>query len=243
MQRALLLLPLIAATLIGGVPTVSSQAETPPAAESLLQEMARAYSTAQSYSDKSMAIYRNRDGSERLRVDFRIWFARPSSFRVDAESKRPGGGVPRREVMWADGAAARTWATDKAVASHPKVRIAGSGMFGTYAYHVPTLLESSYGARRRLHELSSPELVGEETFEGVDCYRVRGEWEGDAYEVWLGKADHLVRKIAATYADHQQEEIHREILVDQPIPKETFRFAPEDEAFPSKKKKMPSPKR
>ena len=101
-------------------------------------------------------------------------------------------------------------------------------MFGTYAYHIPTLLEASYGAGRRLQDLTEPQIVGEEVFENVPCSRVRGYWEGDTYEVWLGKEDHLVHKIVAIYSDHELEEIHRAIALDQPIPKETFRFAPEE---------------
>lgn len=226
-------LSLVAAFLIGGIASARSQAVTLPA-ESLLQDMAAAYAAAKSYSDKSTAIYRNRDGSERLTVNFRIWFARPTSFRVDAESKRAGTEKTRREVLWAEGAGSRTWASDKPVATQAKVKIAGSGLFGTYAYHIPTLLEASYGARRRLHQLSATELLGEETFEGTACYHLRGQWEGDTYEVWLGVTDHLVRRIVAKYADHELEEIHRDIVVDQEIPKATFQFAPENEALPKK---------
>ncbi|MGZ8939149.1 MAG: DUF2092 domain-containing protein [Limisphaerales bacterium] len=233
-QPAPFLSPFLAALLLIGSGDVRSQTAAPPA-EPILQKMAEAYLAAQTYSDKNTAVYRKRDGSEQLKVDFKVWFARPGAFRVDAESRSPGGTAARREVLWADGAVTRTWATGKAVTSRPKVQLAGSGMFGTYAYHVPTLLEPSYGARRRLHELTTATVSGEELFEGVDCYRIRGQWDGDAYEVWVGKTDHLVRRIVATYADHQLEEIHREIVIDAPIPKETFRFAPEDEAVPAKR--------
>ena len=228
------LVPFLGAILIVGDAAGQTPAATPePVA--LLREMEQTYAAAKSYADTSTATYRNRDGTERLTVTFRIWFARPTDFRVDAESKRPGTKVPRREVLWSNGAITRTWATDKAVASLPKVQIAKSGMFGTYAYHIPTLLEASYGAGRRLQDLTEPQVAGEDVFENVPCHRVRGQWEGDAYEVWLGKDDHLVHKIIATYADHELEEIHREIALDQPIPKETFRFAPEAEASPKKR--------
>jgi len=236
-SHTLLRLGAVAAVCFAGV--IGSRAQdSAPKAGTILQQMAAAYSAAQSYSDKSVAKYQDLDGSERLTVNFRIWFARPSSFRVDAESHSPRGGLPRREVIWTDGSAVRTWASDKPVKTQEKVRLAGSGMFGTYAYHVPTLLEGSYGAAQRLHELSSPTLVGEEAVEGIDCHHVRGDWNGDTYDVWIGKADHLVRKIQAKYTDHQLEEIHREIAVDQPITLKEFRFAPEEEVRPAN----PSPK-
>ena len=228
------LVPFLGAILIVGSAAGQAPTATPdPAA--LLREIEQTYAAAKSYADTSTATYRNRDGTERLAVAFRIWFARPTDFRVDAESRRPGTKEPRREVLWSNGAITRTWATDKAVVGLAKVQIAKSGMFGTYAYHIPTLLEASYGSGRRLHELTEPQIAGEDVFENVPCYRVRGKWEGDTYEVWLGKEDHLVHKIVATYADHELEEIHREIVLDQVIPKETFRFAPEAESAPKKR--------
>ncbi len=208
-----------------------------PDAAALLQEMAKTYAAADSYSDVSSAVYRNRDGSERLSVRFRLWFVRPSDFRVDAESKSPDIGTARREVLWTDGSTIRRWASDKPVSTLAKMQLAGSGMFGTYAYHVPTLLQESYGARRRLQELTGAKLVGVETLEGVECYEVSGDWSGDSYRVWIGKEDHLVHKIVATYSDHELEEIHREIVIDQAIDPEIFRFAPEEEAVPKKPKK------
>ena len=207
-----------------------------PTADSILQRMATAYAEAHSYADNSVANYRNTDGSERLHVEFRIWFARPAHFRIDAQSTPPGGGTPRREVMWSDGTTARSWASDKPVTSRPKVKLAGSGMFGTYAYHVPTMIEPNYGGPKRLHEMRSATLAGEENFEGTDCYRITGDWQGGLYELWIGKTDHLIRKLVAKYRDHEMEEIHREIALNTAIPLQVFRFAPEKEAAPPAKK-------
>ena len=230
-----LITALATAGLFAAMPAAQAQSDT-PTAEALLQKMAATYAEAQSYSDHSVANYRNPDGSERLKVEFRTWFARPAHFRIDAQSTRPGGGTPRREVMWSDGTTARSWASDKPVTSRPKVQLAGSGMFGTYAYHVPTLLEASYGGPKRLHEMVSPVLEGEENFEGVDCYRIRGQWQGGEYQLWLGKPDAVVRKLVAKYRDHEMEEIHREVAVNTPLSLEVFRFAPEEEAVPPPKK-------
>ena len=234
---------------MAGVSLVQSHAQTvesgPVSAESLLRQMAAAYARAQTYSDNSAVVYRNPDGTERSRVSFRIWFARPGRFRIDAQSTRADGGASRREVMWADGEKARAWASDKPVVNLDKIQIAGSRMFGTYAYHVPTLLEASYGGSKRIHELSSPELAGEETLDGVECHRIRGQFHGDPYELWLGKSDHLLRKVVATYAGNQMEETHREVTVNAPIPPQMFQFAPENEALavPLKASPTPAPKK
>jgi outer membrane lipoprotein-sorting protein len=226
----------VAVIAVAGVYSSARGQSEPVTAETVLQKMLTAYSEANSYSANSVANYRNPDGSERLKVEFRTWFARPAHFRIDALSTPPGGGNPRREVLWTDGTTARSWASDKPVTSKPKVQLVGSGMFGTYAYHIPTLLEPSYAAAKRLHEMVSPVLGEDETFEGTECYRVRGNWQGGDYELWIGKADHLVRKLVAQYSDHDMEEIHREIAPNTPIPLEVFRFAPEKEAVPPPKK-------
>jgi len=229
---------LVIAVAVVAVPAgdvLRAQAEA-PTAEALMQRMAAAYAEAHSYSDTSVANYRNLDGSERLTVQFRTWFARPAHFRLDATSTRAGGGTPRREVMWSDGKMTRSWASDKPVTNRPKVQFVGSGMFGTYAYHVPTLLDASFGGTKRLHEMTAPTLAGDENFEGTDCYRIRGEFQGSPYEVWLGKADHLVRKLVAKYADHEMEEIHRDVVLNSAVSLEVFHFAPELEAAPPAKK-------
>jgi hypothetical protein len=219
-----------------GMLPVAAQEPTPTPdkrAEGLLALMAQAYADMDSYSDTSTAIYRNADGSERLHVDYKIWFVRPNEFRIDASSKAPTSKAPRREVIWTNGTAARAWASDRAVKSNDKIKIIGSGMFGTYAYHIPTLLEESYGGAQRLHNMTAARFVAEEDVDGVRCYRIRGSWVGDEYEVWLGTVDNVVRKITAKYRDHQLEELHRDISVNQPVDKEVFRFAPEEEKLPA----------
>ncbi|HSH39911.1 MAG TPA: DUF2092 domain-containing protein [Chthoniobacterales bacterium] len=215
--------------------------ESPAAAESLLRRMEAAYGRIASYSDSTHVKFRNPDGSDRSSVDLKIWFARPGRFRVDAQSTRADGSPARREVMWTNGEKARAWASDKPVVNLEKIQIAGSRMFGTYAYHVPTLLEASYGGKKRLHELGSATMAGEENVEGVDCFRIRGEFHRDPYELWVGKSDQLIRKVVATYAGNQMEEVHRNVAVDTPIAAEIFNFAPENETVPPPAKKGMTP--
>ncbi len=210
-------------------------------AEALLKRMEAAYGALASYSDVTSVKYRNPDGSDRSTVEFKVWFARPSRFRADAQTTRPDGAPAKREVMWADGQNARSWATGKAVTNLTKIQLAGSGMFGTYAYHIPTLLEPGYAGKKRLHELGSPTLVGEEAVEGTECYRIQGQFFTDPYELWLGKRDLLVRKLVASYAGHQMEEIHRNVEPNAQIPGEVFKFAPENEAVPPPAARSPEP--
>ena len=217
------------------------QVESPGAAQSHLKQMEAAYAQLQSYSDNSVVLYRNPDGTERSTVKFKIWFARPTRFRIDANSTSTTGGPPRREVMWADGENARAWSLGKAVVNLDKIQIAGSKMFGTYAYHVPTLLDASYGGQKRIHELSSPTLAGEETIEGVNCVRITGQFHGDPYDLWIGKSDHLLRKVVANYRGNQMEELHREVAVNPTLTPDVFKFAPENEPVPPPAKATPTP--
>jgi len=224
------ILTLSTMTLAAGVLNSAAQVVEAQTAEALLQRMEATYAGARSYSDTIFVRFRNPDGAEGARAECRFWFARPGLFRLDGESRRAEDAPPKREVMWSDGESARSWATASAVTLRGKIQLAGSKMFGTYAYHIPTLLERSYGGPRRLHELSVPVLGEEESFEGVNCYRIRGSWQGDPYEIWIGKDDFLVRKITASYSGYAMEEIHREIKLNQDIPKVVFQFAPENEA-------------
>ncbi len=212
-----------------------------PSADFILAEMEKTYAALRSYADTSTVRFRNPDESDGAQVEFRLWFARPQFFRIDASTRATPDAAPVREVMWFDGETARTWATGKTVVTRSKIQLAGSKMFGTYAYHIPTLLEKSYAGPIRLSDLTAPTLVENEAIDGVDCHHLRGAWQGDDYEVWIGQADHLVRKLSANYSGYRMEETHREIKTNEPIPPAVFRFAPEDEGGQPLQKATPPP--
>jgi hypothetical protein len=208
-------------------------------APALLERMGARYAALRSYTDTISVHFRNPDGAPGASAECKVWFARPSFLRIDGESRRAPDAPARREVIWSDGESARAWSTSRAVTLLGKIQLAGSKMFGTYAYHIPTMLDRSFGGERRLNQLGSPTIAGDEQAEGVNCHHVRGDWLGDPYEVWLGKDDLLVRKITADYKGYLMEEIHRDIAVDQPIARKIFQFAPEQEdaAAPAPAKK------
>ena len=217
---------------------LAARAQEP--ADAILEQMERTYAAMHSYSDTSTVSFRNPDNNPGAQVEFKIWFARPRFFRIDATTHAAPDASPKREVMWFDGEMARMWSTTSPVLTRSNVQLAGSKMFGTYAYHIPTLLEASFGGPQRLHQLTSPELVGDEAVDEVECDHVRGKWLSDSYDVWIGKSDHLVRKIVANYSGYVMEETHREIKVDEPIDPGVFRFAPEEEG--GAKKATPPPR-
>jgi hypothetical protein len=67
-------------------------------------------------------------------------------------------------------------------------------------------------------------LKGQEIFEGEDCYIVEGYHpNGEAWQLWVGKKDFLLRKLRTPVRDGRfEEEIHREIRVDAEIPEAIY---------------------
>lgn len=218
------------------------RAQEAPTAESILQEMEQTYAGLRSYSDTTTVDFRGPDGGPGPHVDFKIWLSRPKFVRLDASTRQKEGGPAFREVMWCDGDDARSWSSAKPVVTREKIQLAGSKVFGSYAYHVPTLLEASYGGVKRIHQLESPSLLEDEAVEGVDCHHVKGAFQGDPYELWIGKDDHLVRKLVANYKGYLMEETHRDIVTNQPMDMRVFHFAPEEEVAAPGKKATPPPR-
>ena len=71
---------------------------------------------------------------------------------------------------------------------------------------------------------------------------MHGDFHHDPYDIWIGKEDHLIRKLVANYSGNVMEEVHREIVVNQPIDMKVFRFAPEEEIGAAPKKATPPPR-
>ncbi len=227
---------ILAITLLCSSMTFARAQVVETAAKSILEKMAATYAAMQSYSDSIIVHYRNPDGTEGGNSECKIWFDRPIWFRIDGESRLAPDAPPKREVIWCDGKTTRSWTTARAVTTLSHIQLAGSKMFGAYAYHIPTLLQKSYAGPRRLNNLDSPTLAEEETIDGVECFHLRGQWFKDPYEVWLGKNDFVVRKISAIYRGYGMEELHRNIAINPSIPIETFQFEPEKEAAAPEKK-------
>jgi hypothetical protein len=223
--RQLFCVACVIAGFCGNAATAAAPIST--TAESLLQEMLATYQTAKSYSDSGVCSVRPNDSSVALHYAFKTWFARPLHFRFDRLEKKNYGKIREvRVVMWSDGKNNYNWeSTSDQTENVPDIKKAMWG-FGGDIHHVPALLEARYAGPHRLSDLSSPVLKGEEVFEGTDCYHVQGGWSGDLFNVWLGKSDHLVRKILAQYPTLSVEEIHRHIIVDAKISEDIFYFVP-----------------
>lgn len=82
-----------------------------------------------------------------------------------------------------------------------------------------------------LPEFVRPSVIKEEAFDGILCYRITGKHSSrDVYELWIGKRDLLLRKVR-TVSKYEglstvEEEIHRNIFLNRPIPSEAFSYQP-----------------
>ena len=70
--------------------------------------------------------------------------------------------------------------------------------------------------------------LGEERFEGEDCYVVRGAHPHHFnITMWIGKRDFLLRKTRKMNRDGSYaEEIRRGVILNGEIPPETFNYTP-----------------
>jgi outer membrane lipoprotein-sorting protein len=74
-------------------------------------------------------------------------------------------------------------------------------------------------------DLERISLKGQERFEDEDCFVLEGfHPTSEPWRLWVGKRDFLLRKIRTGLpGGESQEEIHRDIRINEPIPEETFR--------------------
>jgi outer membrane lipoprotein-sorting protein len=222
---------LLAAVLCSGVIEGQTRKLTP---EVILKKTAARYATYSSYSDVGVVIttYDEATAGRIEKQPFRLFFSRPNKFLVewlDYYLQKDG----RKNVVWSDGKAAFAYWEPDTFEKKQNLEMgiaAATGVSSGAAYTIPRLLIPEIEGWA-LNDLKKPTLVGEEVFEGELCYRIKGfDSGGDPNEVWIGKRDSLVRKVT-THSSFEafstvQEEIHRNIRVNQPIPNDTFDFKP-----------------
>lgn len=212
--------------------TSAPKAKQSPTVESVLKRMARSYHSLKSYSD-SGEVYDYRNGvRDAASKSFRIHFVRPDRLRFEMVDNIGSPYFPQDyQVLWSSGEATYTWWQ-----SYPQIQTCRdardavaqfTGISLRSAHNIPSLFQANFGWQEYLSQISSPKILGEEGFEGIDCYRIQGGGRGGReFELWIGKSDHLIRKIQTTYSGSSTEEIHRGIMINQPISPEQLTFMP-----------------
>jgi hypothetical protein len=204
-------------------------------AAQVLAEMSDAYASLQTYSDTGVVFRHFKNDAAPNETTFETAFARPKLFRfawVSHHPYPPLRHVEWKSVIWFDGRAPYShadWGPDQGkskIEDSLTMAVAGAtGVSGGAAHTVVRLILPEIGGFS-LGDLASPELVGVEVVEGVSCDHVLGtaEYAGQI-DLWVGRADHMLRKQRVVLAGVAQEEIRRNIQLNQTIPLEKFSLA------------------
>ncbi len=209
---------------------VAAQTPAPPTPQAILARMAERYSSASTYQDTGVVETVVEGASPRRSTDvsFKTIFKRPRKFRFEWAKISPLS-LPGRNVIWSDGE--KTFAyyrhdpdkveTPESLSS----AIAGATGVSRGSAHTVSrlLLEGTSGFS--VTDLSRVTLKGQELFEGEECFVLEGfHPRGEAWRLWIGKKDYLLRKSRTGPRDGEfEEEIRRDIRVDAPVGEEIFR--------------------
>lgn len=165
---------------------------------------------------------------------FNLWFRRPDHFRMEWAGDELGSvRRPYYRVVWENETGAYSFRDYRpVVSSHESLRQALGGLAGILRGspgNIPSLLKAGMGFGGVITQMRGPTLLGEEEFEGIRCWRIRGAVgaNGALYDLWIGCDEFLVRRIYCAHFPHSvQDEIHRNIRLNAEIPDEIFHPTP-----------------
>lgn len=235
-------LALVVAILSSALP-IMAQAQQETEATKILNNMFKVYSRLASYQDEGILIATVDEptGGTIEKMPFKTFFKRPKLFRfewTDYVLTKLG----RTKVIWFNGKEAFTYWEPDRYEKEESLSLAVAGATGVSSTSVNTVIEMLLPDEPRgvtLKELTQVSLAGEEVFEGVSCYRIKGFEMENPVELWVGKNDFLLRKLRREmkYRDDGlriTEDIRRKIQVDQSIPEVVFNYKPPIALTPSK---------
>ena len=226
-------LVLLVAVFAFGLP-VLAQTSLKPNATSILNNMFRVYSRSTSYQDEGILVTTRDEptGGTIEKMPFKTFFKRPNLFRfewTDYGATKLG----RTKMIWFDGKQAFTYWEPDYYEKEESLNLAIAGVSGVSDEAVNTvsdLLMPDRTTRSTLKKLVNVSVLGEEIFEGVRCYRIKGKEGNSSLELWIGKTDFLLRKLRKESKYENQLRIHeetrRKILLDRSIGEVVFNYKP-----------------
>ena len=212
--------------MMGSQVGVSQNADTTP--QAVMQKMAATYAGASSYQDTGFVADNIKDGRPvETTLTFETYFQRPRQFRFAWIDLSLAAWREKKNAVWSDGQ--QTYSLYRWESNHPRqsqsISLAISAATGVSRGAAQTvsalLMEDVNGVR--LTELSELSLLSRENFEGQDCYVIRGYWNRQPVDLWIGTSDYLIRKVRSRNGDETyKEEIHRNIQLNAKLPPEVF---------------------
>ena len=200
-----------------------------PSAVEILHNMADQYSAAESYQDSGFVqITANTPSAAKPKIlnSFNSFFARPGNYRF--QWKTDDEPNSRWNVIWTTGNFFATLDPNgiPELEMNRGTTIARASAVTRGASQTVAALLSGTVRGFRLSEMQDATLLREEDFEGEKCFVVRGRHPlGFPIDVWISKNDFLIRKIRQTNGDGSyQEEIRRDIKLNEPIAPEIFQY-------------------
>jgi hypothetical protein len=205
-------------------------------ASSLLARAKQRYFDLKTYQDRGSVRFEILGVEEK--VDFATAYVRPNSFRFDWSKGHPFPPLRHfvtRSAIWSDGEAAYTWkkpphkAPVERKESSLAMAVAGAtGVSSRSAHVIATLLIADlWGAEPfgdSILNLKGARLIGKESVDGVECYRVKGmDWRDEPIELWLGKEDLILRRNERVNSGSKFIEERTGIVIDGSIPASHFR--------------------
>jgi len=199
--------------------------------EQVIEQMSRAYSTAQSYSDTGLVqevTPNSKRDHTKLITAFNTYFVRPESYRF--EWNAVGEDEPGWKVIWNNGGMffSLNSSGQPVRETRPGRTIGSAAVVTRGASHTIAALLTTQISGFRITQIRRASLLHQESFEGDLCYVVKGFHPlGFPIELWISKSNFMLRKSREIGKDGRiQEEIRRSIEVDRPILPSTFEFNP-----------------
>lgn len=195
-----------------------------PAPQEIVKKMAEKYAALASYQDSGVVESASDKPLPRRGTvnSFKTYFTRPNKLRfewIDYQSPFSD----QRNLIWSDGLKAVSVHAYEPGKIETKEDIASAvagatGVSRGAAFTIPNLLISEIGGFS-LTELTKLSVKKQEVFEDENCYLIEGYHpNGEAWQLWISTKDFLLRKLRHTsLGDEFEEEIHRDIKVDEKI--------------------------
>jgi Predicted periplasmic protein (DUF2092) len=194
-------------------------------AEAVLAKARAIYASASSYQDDGFV-----EEDVGWDVPFTVSFVRPGRLRVHWTERSLFYFGKLEQTLVADGRAVRfmrgSGSSDENWTDLEDGVAASTGVSHGVSQRIATLLipdlwkKEAFG--RSVLSLDRPELRGTERIDGADCNHVAGVHGSTRIEVWIGAADHLVRRIDTHHGDSTSSEYHRHVRIDAPVAADAF---------------------